>query len=92
MSQFGRNINSTFAAEDNNIEYIGSNAFAMAGTNHITEICLENSIKYLNADKPFVDFGSPYGLTVRDRSGLINDSNLQNYFGVRDNITLIQEG
>ena len=88
VAEFGRDVNNQVMAElENNIQFIGENAFSGVSCPHINTITLNNSIKYLGA-YCFDGYGSSGSITVIDRSGLVDNENKAIFFGNSRTINL----
>ena len=79
LGTLGKTLGANLSALDNNIIFIGQQAFLNAGKD-IKELTLNNSIKYLGYGC-FSDYGSSTSLSVTDKTGLINAENQYSYFG-----------
>jgi hypothetical protein len=88
VAEFGKDVNNQIMAElENNIQFIGENAFSGVTCPHINTITLNNSIKYLGV-YCFDGYGSPGSITVIDRSGLVNNENKALFFGSSRTVNL----
>ena len=87
ISHFGYTKDGIIAEIDNALTHIGSETFAV-NTNMATpsEVYLHNSLVHLG-DDCFRKYGKQEGFSIYDGTEIINENNIGDYFGVKDNLT-----
>lgn len=88
ISHFGHIKDGPIAEIDNALTHIGSEAFAMPSESMTipASVYLHNSLVYLGSGC-FRGYGKRDGFSVFDGTEVINEDNVYDYFGVKDNLT-----
>ena len=88
ISHFGHIKDAPIAEIDNALTHIGSEAFAIPIETMTTptSVYLHNSLVFIG-NGCFRDYGKREGFSVYDGTEIINETNVYDYFGVKDNLT-----
>ena len=83
ITHFGNSDNGAISVIDNNLTYIGKNAFSKyQNTTMPEEVYIHNSVKFLG-QSCFRNYGKKDGFTIANGNGLITLDNYSEFFGDR---------
>ena len=83
IKHFGNSTNGALTTLDNNLTHIGSDAFLQSRQTDINEVYIHNSITYLGINC-FKNYGTSENFVINNGTIIFDETNYNNYFGVRN--------